>query len=129
MEIIEAFNTDMASGPQWVPVWVMFMGLVFMLAIPFAFSRPEARWALVCMALTFPAMMWFYSQVGYVRLLGLVHVIFWTPLLVYLWMRRAQWDVRNTLAGKWIALLFTTILASLIIDYIDVLRYIAGDRS
>lgn len=128
MDVMEAFSADLAAGPDWVEWWVNFMGLVFLLAIPFAFVRAEARWTLVAMALTFPSMMWLYSQVGYVRLLGIVHVIFWTPLAIYLWRRRDQWRARTTLAGKWIALLFATILISLAFDYADVIRYALGER-
>ena len=128
MEIYEAFAADIAAGPTWVEWWVNFMGLVFLLAIPFAFFRVEARWALLAMALTVPAMLWLYSEVGYVRLLGIVHIVFWTPLAIYLWMRRDQWRVKVTLSGKWIAVLFATIMVSLAFDYTDVVRYALGDR-
>ncbi len=128
MEVVGAFSRDLASGPAWVWAWVNFMGIVFLLAIPFSFVRVEARWALAVMALTFPAMMGFYSLVGFVRLLGVVHVVFWTPFAVYLWRRRARWRIRETLAGKWILLLFATILISLAFDYTDVVRYLLGER-
>jgi len=129
METVNAFFADLRAGPTWVYWWVMFMGLAFMPAFIFALSRQEARWTVLAMLATFPAMMWLYAQVGYVRLLGLPHVIFWTPLLVYLWTRRRRWRVRDTLAGKWIAVLVATILISLAFDCADVIRYIAGDRT
>ncbi|PKP68118.1 MAG: hypothetical protein CVT83_06585 [Alphaproteobacteria bacterium HGW-Alphaproteobacteria-5] len=127
MEIAEAFMRDVAAGPAWVEAWVNFMGIVFFLAIPFAFSRAEARWALVVMALSLPAMMWLYATVGFVRLLGIVHVVLWTPFAIYLWRQRSTWRVRETLAGKWTALLFATVLVSLVFDYLDVIRYMLGD--
>lgn len=129
MEVVGAFLRDIAAGPAWVGAWVNFMGIVFLLAIPFSFARVEARWALAVMALTFPAMMGLYSLVGFVRLLGLVHVVLWTPFAVYLWRRRAHWRIRETLAGKWIAVLFATIVVSLAFDYTDVVRYLLGERS
>jgi len=128
MELFTAFQQDMAAGPAWVVHWVNFMGVVFMLAIPFSVVRMEARIALVVFLLTAPAMMALYAQVGYVRLLGVVHVILWTPLAYYLWKRRDKWRVRETIAGKWIFLLFVTIVISLIFDYTDVIRYAAGER-
>lgn len=127
METVEAFMRDVAAGPAWVEFWVNFMGVVFVLAIPFAFSRVEARWALVVMAISLPAMMGLYSAVGFVRLLGIVHVVLWTPFAFYLWRRRDNWRVRETLAGKWIVLLFATVLVSLAFDYVDVVRYLLGD--
>ncbi len=128
IEIREAFAADLAAGPTWVAWWVSFIGVVGLLSLPFAFVRAEARWTLFVIILTFPAMMWLYSKVGYVRLLGIVHVILWTPLAIYLWRRRDQWRVRETLAGKWIALFFATILVPLAFDYTDVVRYLLGDR-
>lgn len=128
METLAAFSADLESGPRWVYLWVSFMSLVFAGAVPFAFFRPEARWTLLVMAITFPAMIWLYSVVGYVRLLGIVHVVLWTPLAIYLWRRRTHWRVRETLAGKWIFLLFVVILISLAFDYSDVIRYWLGDR-
>lgn len=129
MDIYQSFAAEIEAGPQWIYWWVNFMGFVFMLAIPFAFFRVEARWTVLVMLLTVPSMLWLYSQVGYVRLLGIVHVVWWTPLLIYLWLRRDKWRVRETIAGRWIALLFATIVVSLLFDYTDVIRYLAGDRS
>lgn len=127
MELVEAFMREIAAGPAWVEAWVNFMGVVFLLAVPFAFVRIEARWALVVMALSLPAMLGLYASVGFVRLLGIVHVVLWTPFAVYLWRRRDTWRVRETLAGKWVTLLFATILISLAFDYSDVVRYFLGD--
>ncbi len=128
MTALQALSADIAAGTQWVYWWVNYMSLVFVLAIPFSFVRVEARWTLLALALQFPALVWLHSQIGYVRLLGITHVIFWTPLLVYLWSRRNRWKIRETLAGKWIALLFATMAVSLVIDYTDVVRYALGDR-
>lgn len=73
-----------------------------------------------------------YSQIGYVRLLGLGHIVPWTPLIIYLfnylWRRRSQWDL-TTLTGKWIAGVFTLNLISLVIDYVDVARWLLGERA
>jgi hypothetical protein len=128
MEQLLAFQNDLETAPLWVQVWVNFMGLVLVLAIPFAFSRVEARWAVLVMALTFPAMIALHGAVGFVRLLGIVHVIFWTPFVIYLWRRRAQWRVRETLSGKWIVLVFATMVVSLVFDYADVARWLLGER-
>lgn len=129
METVAAFARALSEGPLWVEIWVCFMGIVFMMAIPFSFVRTEARWALAAMTLAFPAMMGLFAVVGYVRLLGLVHVVLWTPLAVFLWRRRVDWRIRETLAGKWLALLFATVLVSLAFDYVDVVRYLLGERS
>ncbi len=129
MDAFEAFSRDLAAAPRWVDLWVNFMGLVLALSIPFAVKRVEARWALVVMALSLPAMIALHSLVGYVRLLGLVHVVIWTPFVIYLWRRRGDWRVGETLSGKWLALLFATMVISLAFDYADVVRWLLGDRA
>jgi len=128
MDVVQSFSQDLQAGPLWVYYWVNFMGAVIVLAVPFAFTRVEARWTLLVMALVFPFMMWLYAQFGFQRILGLAHVLFWTPLALYLWRRRDRWRVRETLGGKWILVLFTTMSVSLVMDYADVVRYLMGER-
>ncbi len=63
---------------------------------------------------------------GFNRLLGLGH-IFWNPLLYFLWMRLGQIPA-DDFFGIWVRALMALNAASLVIDLIDVARYIAGDR-
>lgn len=128
MDVLENFIRDMQAGPVWVSVWVSFMGVVLLLAVPFAIKRAEARWTIIAMFCVFPLMMWFYSRFGYQRVLGMAHVIFWTPLVIYFWLRRCEWRVKETLGGKWILVVFITMCTSLVIDYVDVIRYFMGHR-
>lgn len=128
MEQFAAFEAYIAAAPLWVQYWLNYMSVVLMLAIPFAFFRAEARWAVLVVALTVPAMVALHSVMGYVRLLGVVHVVLWTPFVIYLWRRRDSWRVKETLSGKWIALLFATMIVSLAFDYADVARWLLGER-
>ena len=128
MEALQAFAANLETAPRWVQAWVQFMGVVLMLSVPFAFRRVEARVALVIAAITLPAMVWLYSKIGFVRLLGVVHVVLWTPFLFWLWRRRQEWRVKETIAGKWVVLLFATMVVSLAFDYADVARWLMGER-
>ncbi|MEM9013939.1 MAG: hypothetical protein AAGB02_02420 [Pseudomonadota bacterium] len=128
MDQITAFQNDLANAPAWVQAWVNFMGVVIALAIPFSLTRSEARWTILSMIFVFPLMIWMHSRFGYQRILGLPHILFWTPLAIYLWRRRDVWRVRGTLGGKWILVLFVTFCASLVMDYADVIRYALGER-
>ncbi len=68
-----------------------------------------------------------YDQIGYVRLLGIVHVILWTPLFFYL-LRRA-WRGEMGLWFRVVIWLFVVSLGiSLAFDYVDVVRYLLGQR-
>jgi len=128
MDLINGFQTELENGPRWVFIWVSFMSVVFMLSIPFSFVRKEARWVLLTILITFPVMMLFYKYFGYERILGLVHVIVWPPVLIYLWKRRSAWKVGETWSGKWIAVLVATMLTSLVFDVTDVIRYFLGHK-
>ena len=128
MEPLQAFQADLETAPLWVQYWIQFMSAVMILAIPFALVRVEARWAVLVMVLSAPAMVALHSAIGYQRLLGVVHVVIWTPFVVYLWRRRDRWRVQETLAGKWILVLFLTMIASLALDYVDVARWLMGER-
>lgn len=128
-ELMAAWQADIAKQPQWVQVWLNVMMVVLPgMALVFSFVRVEARWVLAGFLAGAVAMLGLYSQMGYVRLLGLGHVIFWTPVLVYLLRRRAHWRVKETLSGKWIVLAVTVLTISLAFDYTDVIRWVLGER-
>ena len=129
LEIMQNFQAEIKAGKAWIDIWLNILSFVLILSIPFAFVRKEARWVLLSLFLVFPAMMYLYSQIGYVRLLGIVHVIFWTPLLIYLWIRRSEWRVGETISGKWIVAVVTVLAISLAFDYVDVGRWLLGERA
>lgn len=127
VESASSLNEAILMQPLWLQLWVGWLvliniggGLVFI-------RRPEAKWVLLAMIGNVILMNWLFAQFGYQRILGIAHVIFWTPLIVYLWARRQQWQV-GTLGGKWLAVLFATNTVSLLIDYTDVVRYLLGER-
>ena len=113
--------------PTWLLVWVFWMGTINSLALVFLKHRP-ARWVLAAFLGNLVFMTVLFEMNGYNRLLGLSHVIFWTPLLVYLFR------IRNNLPQvgvfvAWVKLLFLTNVISLLVDYSDVVRYLLGERS
>ncbi len=129
IDAISGFMADMKAGPAWVFYWVMFMGTLFTLSIPFAFKRKEARWILVATLVLAPIVMGaLYMKFGYQRILGLGHIIGWAPAIFYLWQSRQNWRVGETLIGKWVALTFIVMLISLAFDVTDVVRYVMGAR-
>ena len=128
-ELMSAWSADIAKQPQWVQVWLDIMMVVLLgLSAVFSFVRAEARWVLAGFLLGAVAMLGLYSQIGYSRLLGLAHVIFWTPVLIYLLRRRAKWRLKETWSGKWNALAALVMTVSLAFDYSDVARWLLGER-
>ncbi len=129
MDLMSSFAADVKAGPQWVYYWVNFMGLVFVLSLPFAIKRVEARWVAIATLVVAPIIMFsLYHKFGYQRVLGWGHIIAWTPVLIYLWKRRAGWQVKETLSGKYILLVFTVMMISIAFDITDVVRYAVGAK-
>ncbi|MFQ5757910.1 MAG: hypothetical protein ACE5H7_17695, partial [Acidiferrobacterales bacterium] len=58
---------------------------------------------------------------------GLGHIL-WIPLLYFLWMRLEQ-NPADDFFGLWIRVVMVLNALSLVIDVVDVVRYIAGDRA
>ncbi len=125
------FQDAIATQPEWIQYWVNAMGLVIVAAIVVllcsARTRRDAVLILAAMAATSACMMVLYGQVGYVRLLGIVHVLFWTPLVIYLWYRLKDPAIASPFR-QMIWLLMAVMVASLVFDYADVARYLFGDR-
>ncbi|MEG9861236.1 MAG: hypothetical protein V6Z81_01835 [Parvularculales bacterium] len=119
-------SDHISQGPQWIQFWVTWLAFINTAAVLFAFHRKEAHWILTAWLAVLVFMPVLFDEVGYVRLLGIVHIIFWTPLLVYLWRQRSQ-ILWKTLSGFYIRVLFISNLVSLTFDYVDLIRYIAGD--
>jgi len=71
-------------------------------------------------------MSWLYGQVGYVRLLGLAHLLFWGPVWVWILSRRAAIGT-STRFGQYVHVYLVVAGASLAIDAIDVVRHLLGD--
>jgi len=126
------FNEAMftlASGPQtaWL-YWMSFAITVTPLVLIFS---KATRLDAVIVFLTNLAMLVgmgsVYEQMGYVRLLGIVHVILWTPLFVYLFIRAKNGEM-PPLCRLVMWMFAATLAVSLVFDYTDVVRYLLGER-
>ena len=123
-----ALTEGLANGPAWVRLWVGWMILVNSLSVVFIPWKKEARVVLVVWAFTAISMTVLSEMNGYNRLLGLTHVVWWSPLLYYIYRRRHEIEPMS-LYARWLATLFVTNACSLVLDYIDLVRYVLGDRS
>lgn len=118
--------------PAWVQYW-LYVLLAGAFVLPFALLIwRSTRLAAVLTILSSVAAGFgvdlLYQRMGYVKLLGLPHILIWTPLLVYLillarrpdvpvWPRRILWAIVGT------------ILISLAFDYTDAIRWLLGERT
>jgi hypothetical protein len=132
MENQMPFNEAMfmlASG--WMIVWLYWMSFAIIVTpVVLVFSKATRLDALIVL-LTNIAMLigmgWVYEQIGYVRLMGIVHVILWTPLFIYLVLRAKNGEM--PLLCRLIIWMFAATLAvSLVFDYTDFVRWVLGER-
>ena len=112
--------------PLW-RVWVAGL-LVVNAVLPFFFlPRIEAVAVLAAILLGAAIQMAIFRARGFVRLLGLGHLIPWTPLLPWLWLRLPEPGVATGLRHFILGVLVLDGI-SWVIDLVDVARWIAGDR-
>ena len=129
-----SLNEAIATEPVWLQAWVMILVATNLAALLFAVRRENERWrfraeplAIVFSFLAAAVFMgWLYERVGYVRLLGLAHVLFWGPVWFWIFRRRRAIGT-HTVFGKYVRLYLAIAGASLVIDTLDVIRYFVGD--
>lgn len=123
-----------ATEPMWLQAWVMALVASHLLAIVFIVYRESGAWrvhyepfAIIASFFAASALMGFmYQEFGYVRLLGLAHLVFWTPAYIWILMRRKSIGYASWF-GRYIHVYLVIAGISLIIDSVDVIRYLAGD--
>ncbi len=122
----------LALQPAWVGYWLKVL-FVCAYLLPFALliwkqSRKAGIFAVIASFAAGFATAKLYDVVGYVKLLGLPHIVFWTPLSIYLIMQLRKPDMAK--APRYIMMAIVgAILISLAFDYTDLIRYLAGDRT
>lgn len=120
---------SLASG--WLTVWLYWMAFAIAVTpLVLIFSKATRLDAVIVFFTNlamFVGMSWIYDQMGYVRLMGIVHVILWSPLLIYLLLRAKKGEM--PLPCRLVMWMFAATLAvSLVFDYTDTIRYLLGER-
>lgn len=121
-----------ALQPLWVRLWLNWM-LFGAFALPLLLliwrqSRVAGIATLISDVAAGFGTGWLYGQMGYVKLLGLPHILFWTPVAIYLFLQLRRADLPKW--PRWIMMVvLATIVGSLAFDYTDALRYVLGERT
>lgn len=128
-----SFNEAVAAhAPAWVGIWLNIM-LLGAIVLPLALfiwksTRLTALFTLIAGVVSVAGVMAMYQQLGYVKLLGLPHIVAWTPLVIYLFYKLRSLELSRP-QQIIIAIAIATMTISLAFDYVDVLRYLAGERT
>ncbi|MCA0927824.1 hypothetical protein [Ruegeria profundi] len=129
---MEDFNLIVAQQPQWIQIWLNILSFgAFLLPISLLIwrqSRVASIITLISSMLAAAGVIFIFNQLGYVRLMGLGHIIPWTPLAFYLWYQQARADMPEP-PRRIIRFILLTITISLVFDYADVVRYLLGERA
>jgi FtsH-binding integral membrane protein len=122
----------MALQPEWVMMWVYvlvagaFVAPVVLLI--WKASRKAGIITLVASLLAGFGVQMIFDAMGYVKLLGLPHLILWVPIVVFLMAQQARGDMPNW-PRRIIWFITAIIYISLVFDFIDVVRWILGERA
>jgi hypothetical protein len=123
-----------ATEPLWLRSWLFVLVTVNLAALLFVVGREGGRWrvrlepiAILASFLVAGVFMgWLYEQVGYVRLLGLAHLLFWGPVWVWILLRRTAIGTGSWF-GRYVHAYLVVAGISLAIDTVDVVRHLLGD--
>lgn len=107
-------------------VWLMLLLAVNLFVPLFFIQTPEAQVTIAAVAAGAIIQSYIHSMLGFVRLLGLGHV-FWAPLVIWLGFRLSVIGLDGSF-GIWLASLVLLNTVSLIIDVVDVIRFLSGER-
>ncbi|MFC1713356.1 hypothetical protein ACFL6S_06805 [Candidatus Poribacteria bacterium] len=126
---MKKFMEGMTRSPVAVQLWVGWLGAVTMLCSTFFViltSRIEA--VLILLASLFGAILMsiITEMKGFTRIMGLGHIA-WILLVPYLLTRIKTADL-SSVFGIWLVVAVVSMGISLVLDLIDVIRYLRGEK-
>ena len=110
--------------PQWV-VFVHALLAVNMIGPLFFWSAPEAKVVFAVMVGNAILMVALHAKFGFVRLLSIGHFL-WVPMVPWLWLRLDA-AIPGSAFATWLFLVIVLDSLSLVIDFVDVMRYLSGE--
>jgi len=119
-------NDYVALQPLWLQIWLIALVGINFAAILFVLKDWRPRIIVLAFVLVALMMGPMFAKFGYTRILGLVHVIVWTPLMAYLWKTRNNYPA-HIWTNRYVYVFMLIVGMSLVIDYVDVIRYLLGD--
>ena len=110
--------------------WQAWLGLLIVanMVVPlFYLHTLEGKVILASIIVGMMIMTAIFEAKGFVRLLGIGHIA-WLPLVPWLWTRLDDAPA-DSIFGYWLMAVIVLNSLSVIIDTIDVLRYVKGERT
>ena len=126
MKAFIKFNKGMLKMPLHWQLWLMLLVTANVVTPLFFLHHVEALVVLGTILASMPLMTLLTARFGFTRIVGLGHIL-WIPMLAFLFTRLGDIPASDAF-GIWIQALIVLNSVSLVIDAVDVARYIAGDR-
>ena len=126
MKAFIKFNRGMLKMPLQWQLWMAVLIAANLVAALFFLHRIEAQVVLGTLLASMILTTFLTARFGFTRILGLGHIL-WVPMLAFLFTRLGDIPASDAF-GIWIRALIVLNSVSLVIDAVDVIRYIAGDR-
>ena len=127
MKAFIKFNRGMLKMPLHWQLWVTLLVVANVVTPIFFLYRLEAQVVLGTILASMTLMTLLTARFGFTRIVGLGHIV-WIPMLAFLFTRLGDIPPIDAF-GIWIRALFILNGLSLVIDAVDVVRYIAGERN
>jgi len=109
--------------PRLWCVWLVGVNLACLYFI----THIEAQVVLAITAIAVAGQTLIYQRIGFTRILGSTHVL-WVPM--FAWMAtRIDTIMENPALATWLILLLATNLVSIVVDAIDAVRFMRGERA
>ena len=107
-------------------LWCVWLVAVNMACLAFI-QHVEAQAVLACTSMALVAQALIHRKLGFTRLLGITHAL-WVPMFAWIATRLDKIAMHDDLQ-TWLIVLFVTNCVSLVVDGLDVRRFLAGERA
>ena len=109
--------------PRLWNVWLVGVNA----ACLFFITHIEAQVVLAVTGVAVATQTFIYGKIGFTRVLGVVHIM-WVPMFAWI-ATRLDLITADPQLALWLQILFVTNLISIVIDTIDVTRFLRGERA
>ncbi len=115
--------------PAWVKIWSVWLFIVTLLSVVFIKQKPHGKWIAALLLSMFVVIIvisqFFDPDVLTIGLLSVLHVVFWTPVVILL-TRSVNELEHKTLFGAWSIVLMISLWISLLFDYQAAAKWLFG---
>jgi hypothetical protein len=126
MRMLEIFGVIFLRFPPVPRLWCVWLVGVNVACLWFI-THIEAQVVLAVTAIAVAAQTLIYQRIGFTRILGTTHVL-WVPM--FAWMAtRIDTIIGQPALANWLVVLFVTNMVSMVVDTIDAVRFLRGERA